>query len=278
MLVKRGMNPHDYNFLLGSRSLSKGEAVVRELQSCYPLAKHRLFTHSLDLESNDSAKKFIKWIRGEWECVDIWVNNSGIMIKDEEARRNTIQTAQTVLDVNFLDTVDITEMVIDKIMRKNGKMLFLGSSYAQLKFISDQNLAQTIRESKNSEDLRNCVESFMRIARSLSINDGTHFSVPPQTEDFAKYWQFPEYMLSKLLVNRYAQILAKDQRIIDLGVQVNSVCPGWVKTDMGGKNAVSTIEHACETFAHLIHDMPYEINPDYQGKLVSEKKPIDLDF
>lgn len=49
----------------------------------------------------------------------------------------------------------------------------------------------------------------------------------------------PGYRLSKTALNAVTRILADELKGTD--VKVNSVCPGWVRTDMGGANAELTI-------------------------------------
>jgi NAD(P)-dependent dehydrogenase (short-subunit alcohol dehydrogenase family) len=43
---------------------------------------------------------------------------------------------------------------------------------------------------------------------------------------------YPAYRVSKTALNALTRIFAAELR--DRGVLVNSVCPGWVRTDMGG--------------------------------------------
>lgn len=45
----------------------------------------------------------------------------------------------------------------------------------------------------------------------------------------------PAYRLSKTALNAITRILADELK--DTGIKINSVCPGWVRTDMGGANA-----------------------------------------
>jgi NAD(P)-dependent dehydrogenase (short-subunit alcohol dehydrogenase family) len=51
---------------------------------------------------------------------------------------------------------------------------------------------------------------------------------------------WPAYRMSKAALNALTGILAAEFE--GTRVKVNSVCPGWVKTDMGGPNAERTIE------------------------------------
>lgn len=49
---------------------------------------------------------------------------------------------------------------------------------------------------------------------------------------------YPAYRLSKVALNGVTRYLSQEWP----GVRVNSVCPGWVKTDMGGTGATRTVE------------------------------------
>ena len=55
----------------------------------------------------------------------------------------------------------------------------------------------------------------------------------------------PAYRVSKTSLNALTRILASELR--GSGILVNSVCPGWVQTDMGGANASRTVEEGADT-------------------------------
>lgn len=60
---------------------------------------------------------------------------------------------------------------------------------------------------------------------------------------------YPAYRLSKTALNAVTRILADELKETD--IKVNSVCPGWVRTDMGGANADRTVEKGVETTVWL---------------------------
>lgn len=55
----------------------------------------------------------------------------------------------------------------------------------------------------------------------------------------------PAYRVSKTSLNALTRILASE--LHDTGILVNSVCPGWVRTDMGGSGASRSIEEGADT-------------------------------
>ena len=50
----------------------------------------------------------------------------------------------------------------------------------------------------------------------------------------------PGYRLSKTALNAVTRILADELQ--QTGIKTNAVCPGWVRTDMGGPNATRSVE------------------------------------
>jgi NAD(P)-dependent dehydrogenase (short-subunit alcohol dehydrogenase family) len=56
---------------------------------------------------------------------------------------------------------------------------------------------------------------------------------------------YPSYRVSKAALNAVTLMLADGLK--HDGVLVNSCCPGWIKTDMGGPNAPGTVEEGADT-------------------------------
>lgn len=60
---------------------------------------------------------------------------------------------------------------------------------------------------------------------------------------------YTAYRLSKTALNAVTLILANE--LEGSNIKVNAVCPGWVKTDMGGPEAPRTLEQGADTIAWL---------------------------
>ncbi len=59
----------------------------------------------------------------------------------------------------------------------------------------------------------------------------------------------PGYRVSKVGLNALTRMLADE--LADDGVLVNSLCPGWVRTDMGGRSAPRSVEEGADTAVWL---------------------------
>jgi NAD(P)-dependent dehydrogenase (short-subunit alcohol dehydrogenase family) len=74
------------------------------------------------------------------------------------------------------------------------------------------------------------------------------------------------YRLSKAALNALTRTLASDERWL----KVNTMCPGWVRTDMGGASATRSVEEGADTavwLATLPDDGP-------TGGFFRDRKPI----
>jgi NAD(P)-dependent dehydrogenase (short-subunit alcohol dehydrogenase family) len=79
---------------------------------------------------------------------------------------------------------------------------------------------------------------------------------------------FPAYRISKAGLNALTRIFASE--LEGTGIKVNAVCPGWVRTDMGGAGASRSVEEGVATtiwLATLPDDGP-------SGGLFRDKKAI----
>ena len=76
----------------------------------------------------------------------------------------------------------------------------------------------------------------------------------------------PAYCISKTALNGVTvQLAAALPKFA-----VNSVCPGWVRTEMGGENASRSVEEGADTIVWLASDAPQDLT----GKFLRDRKEI----
>jgi NAD(P)-dependent dehydrogenase (short-subunit alcohol dehydrogenase family) len=78
----------------------------------------------------------------------------------------------------------------------------------------------------------------------------------------------PSYCLSKFALNGVTIMLA--QALKEHGIAVNSMCPGWVRTDMGGPNASRSVAEGADTAVWLASEADQRLT----GKIFRDRKEI----
>jgi NAD(P)-dependent dehydrogenase (short-subunit alcohol dehydrogenase family) len=78
----------------------------------------------------------------------------------------------------------------------------------------------------------------------------------------------PAYCVSKTLLNSITRQMAYE--LSERGISVNAVCPGWVRTEMGGRSATRPVEKGAETPVWLAADASYKLT----GKFFRDKTQI----
>ncbi len=78
----------------------------------------------------------------------------------------------------------------------------------------------------------------------------------------------PSYCLSKLALNGVTIMLA--EALKGDGIAVNSMCPGWVRTAMGGANADRSVEEGADTAVWLAAEAPHDLT----GRFFRDRREI----
>jgi NAD(P)-dependent dehydrogenase (short-subunit alcohol dehydrogenase family) len=85
---------------------------------------------------------------------------------------------------------------------------------------------------------------------------------------FDKVWA-PAYQISKAGVNAVTRIWATELQAD--GIPVNSVCPGWCRTEMGGDEADRSAEEGTSGILWLVNEAPNSVT----GKFFRDQKELD---
>jgi NAD(P)-dependent dehydrogenase (short-subunit alcohol dehydrogenase family) len=78
---------------------------------------------------------------------------------------------------------------------------------------------------------------------------------------------YAAYRISKTALNAVTAILAAE---LKGDVAINSVCPGWVRTEMGGRHADRDVAEGADTAVWLALDAPQKLT----GKFLRDRKVI----
>ena len=176
------------------------------------------------------------------------------------------------MGLDVTDSQNISD-VADQITRQYGRMdilinnagVYIDDSHSLLELKPD--ILRTTMETNVYGPLF-LTQAFVRLM--IGNNYGRIVNVSSsigQLSNLSSRW--PAYRLSKILLNIQTRIIA--QELTGSNILINAVCPGWVRTEMGGTNAPRSVEQGADTIfwlATLPDDGP-------QGGYFRDRKPLD---
>jgi carbonyl reductase 1 len=163
--------------------------------------------------------------------LDVLVNNSGISMQGFDA-----DVAKGTLAVNFFGAMNVTDRLLP-LMRDGARIVMVSSGMGELSSVSEELRERFLNPALSRSDLVSLVESFIR-----EVAAGTHAKAG---------WPSSAYRVSKIGLNALTRILARELASDPRHILVNAVCPGWVRTAMGGAGAPRSVEKGGETPAWL---------------------------
>jgi len=79
----------------------------------------------------------------------------------------------------------------------------------------------------------------------------------------------PAYRISKTALNALTKILTAELKKTNL--HVNSICPGWVRTDLGGPDAIRSVEEGVVGILWIVND-----EPELRGQFIRDKEFLEF--
>jgi NAD(P)-dependent dehydrogenase (short-subunit alcohol dehydrogenase family) len=177
---------------------------------------------TLDVADPSSVDAFAKRLAGD-EPVDALINNAGSSLPGFDAR-----VAGQTLEINYRGAVRVTDAVLP-MLAPNASVVMVSSGMGELKSFSGEVKARLLAPMLTRPEIERIAEEFV-----ASIGAGTYGAAgfPPNA-----------YSVSKALMNAFTRVLA---RALPSGQRVNAVCPGWVRTRMGGSSAPRSLEQGAD--------------------------------
>jgi len=202
-LAERG-----YAAVIASRRAEDGEGAAEELYAEGLAATWR----PLDVADPESVARFAEGLRAERLAVDVLVNNAGVYPSRLEGG-----AARDALAVNFRGPLELTDALVP-IFAPEARVVMVSSSMGELDGLPPE-LRRRFEARLDRDALVRLEEAFV-----AEVERGEHRG------DAAL-----AYRVTKCGLNVLTRLLARE--LAPRGVRVNAVCPGWVRTRMGGAGA-----------------------------------------
>jgi NAD(P)-dependent dehydrogenase (short-subunit alcohol dehydrogenase family) len=196
--------------ILTSRDEAGGRTAVASLERDGLRAEYRVLDVTSDADIARIAASF-----DAQRPLDVLINNAAVSLNGFND-----QVVENTLAANFFGAFHLTEALLAKIT-DGGIIVNVSSGMGELNAYSSRIAARFADEHIDRQKLIDLAHEF-----ATAVHEGRH------TQDG---WPTSAYRVSKAALNAYTRILARE--LAPRGIRVNSVCPGWVRTRMGGQSA-----------------------------------------
>lgn len=183
--------------------------------------------YPLDVTRAETILALSAHLTAEHGGLDILVNNAGIAMDGFDAG-----VARTTLDANYFGPLRVTERLLPQ-MRPGGRVVMVSSGLADRHGMDHALAARFTSPDLTIEALSALMEKFVAdVAAGRHTREG---------------WPSSAYGVSKTGLNALALVLSRMLAGDPRRILVNAVCPGWVRTALGGAGATRSVEHGAET-------------------------------
>jgi NAD(P)-dependent dehydrogenase (short-subunit alcohol dehydrogenase family) len=232
--VCRQLGRAGWRAILGSRDQDAGARAASALEAEGLAAE----PCALDVADEESVRAAADALERRAVRLDALVNNASIAMEgfDERVARRTI-------DVNFWGAVRTSD-AMKPLLNEGSNVVMVSSGMGELSGVHPALRARFAAPDLGREELGVLVESFVH-----DVANGRHTRAG---------WPSSAYRVSKIALNAFTRILANE--LAPRGIRVNAVCPGWVRTDMGGPHASRSVAEgaASITWAATLEEGPAE--------------------
>jgi NAD(P)-dependent dehydrogenase (short-subunit alcohol dehydrogenase family) len=210
--VCRQLAGRGYRVALASRSLPQAIEASRSLRDA-----GEVLPAELDVTRANGIAGFADWARKELGSIDVLVNNAGVSLRGFD-----LEVVRSTLAVNFLGPLHVTR-ALAPLLVNGGRVVMVSSGMGELSAFSPELRARFSAPSLDVPGLLALVSEF-----ESDVAAGRHT---------ARGWPNSAYRVSKAALNALTRALSRERS----DLHVNAVCPGWVKTDMGGPSASRSV-------------------------------------
>lgn len=200
-----------FRVILTARNDRQGRSAAERLTKEGGAVEYR----HLDINDAASIAELAEALRADNISLDVLVNNGAVMFDGFDA-----EVAQKTLATNFFGTMNVSDGLLP-LIPDGGTVVMVSSRAGELTGYSAALKARFLDPKLGRAGILDLAGSFVE-----DVKQGRHAKAG---------WPGSAYRVSKACVNGLTRVLAAE--LSPRRIKVNAVCPGWVRTDMGGPSA-----------------------------------------
>jgi NAD(P)-dependent dehydrogenase (short-subunit alcohol dehydrogenase family) len=251
--ICRQLDELGHTVILGSRDLEKGKEAARSFSE-------NVIVKQLDVTDEESIQNLFEFVKSDLGKLDVLINNAGLGAKHESSIDTVLTNAKNIMGKNIYGVRQIGKIVMPALRKAGilpGGRGARNISLANVKHIMETNLYGAWRMIQVFIPLLLKSEGGRIINMSSGVGELKNLS-----------GTYPGYSFSKSSLNALTIMLSNELK--GKGISVNAMCPGWVRTDMGGPNAPRNVSQGADTAVWLATEKKIPT-----GKFFRDRKEIN---
>ncbi|MBM3404236.1 MAG: SDR family oxidoreductase [Bacteroidetes bacterium] len=230
---------------------------LRKIPSAENANMHNL---QLDVTREESMKQALYEISKRYDRLDTLINNAGINGFRPTDSPVGLQHARTIVERLLPGSRKLIRVMVP-VLKKTGLISSIdGAAFASLdevRYIMETNFYGAWR----------MIQVFLPLLKKSS--DGRIINISSGMGELKSLkGLYPGYSLSKAALNALTIMFSNELK--ETGIKVNAMCPGWVRTDMGGHNAPREVRQGADTAVWLATESEIPT-----GKFFRDRKEIE---
>ncbi len=209
-----------FNVIVTARDVGAARAAADGLTRAAPAGSVAALPVPLDVGAPAQVAAAAAHLRAAGTALDVLVNNAGIAMDGFDA-----EVARRTLAVNFFGPLRVTEALLP-IVRDGGTIVMVSSGMGELGGVDAGLRARFTDPALTRDGLAELARAFV-----ADVAAGRHRE---------RGWPSSGYRVSKIALNALVRVWAPE--LAARHIIINAVCPGWVRTDMGGRGASRGVE------------------------------------
>jgi NAD(P)-dependent dehydrogenase (short-subunit alcohol dehydrogenase family) len=212
--VCRQLRDRRYRVILTARDPARGREAAGELGVEF---------RRLDVSDPASVTRLAEDLRAAHpEGLDLVVANAGVALQGFDAR-----VAAETIDTNYFGVRRVVEATLP-LLRPGARLVLVSSGMGQRELLAPALRARLDLDRLTRDELSALMRQFV-----ADVEAGRHTEAG---------WPSSAYSVSKIGVTALAHVLQRELAGDPRKLEVVAVCPGWVRTDMGGPKAERDLE------------------------------------
>lgn len=249
----RQLDKLGHRVIIGSRDLEKGNKAVLDFSN-------NAIAKQLDVTDPESILDLVGFINDRYDKLDVLINNAGLGTNATETESCKTSSSKKFLKKNLGSAWEAAKKLkplAEKLGISATEQTVKNVAMSHVKYIMETNFFGAWQ----------MIQAFIPLlkkgddSRIINVSSGLGQLVSLD----AKY---PAYRISKSSLNALTIMLSKD--LEQKGININAMCPGWVRTDMGGPDAPRDVSEGADTMVWMA-----TTNKLGSGKFYRDRKEIN---